>query len=282
MSLYKLRHMLFLISGIMLIMIISLTMVPIGVMADEGTVYQNIFMDIFYFNKNVFDEKNWIITVKDGVKIIKSRPVDEQSEQPYERFEYLLDKKNWYMKVDRYTDTSTTSIEAAMYFKNDKTPIVALSVIDEGFGGGSATYGKSSISFHEFGCVQKGKADKCIPKNVTREIFPVLTMSEFLKDTADVKKLLANNPSWPEHIKFCYSIPRHGTAITAYLWRNTRGSLEGLNDLIPDRPVSSVSDRECAVLYKNTVIKINWIKGKGKFEVNEVKHDCGAVKAFGN
>lgn len=223
-----------------------------------------MFLDIVIHHKEPFSGKQWDISEKGDVRTIKLKENGRegcQGEECFERVEYLLDKKNYYMK-NEYQDTIR---EVGLYFRNDKTPIVASGyTLDRASG---PYHVDTSIRFYEYRCPGPGKNGSCRLKEVTNEVFPAITISDFLDDSPTANRILKEAREKYEfssrqmfYIK--YKIPRIGTTILAVLY--TDRNMSGL--------LGSV--------LKKTCIDVKWNKSKEKFEAGKGFRDMKYVEYY--
>jgi hypothetical protein len=156
-----------------------------------------------------------------------------------------IDKKNWYMRIEDQNAVSL-AVELGVYFRKDKTKIIAVGKsLNDGY-----KECQSRLGFYEL-CVIKDNQDQCQLKEVTRDIFPSLNITHFLKESPSAKQFLAQHPDLPFTI--LYQIPRVGTTITATPVITSPKLPEEI------KKINTLST------YKN--IKINWNKNKEKFEI---------------
>ncbi len=231
--------------------------IPARAFTPEDTV--RLFLDIIHYDKRIFTDDQWVTTEKDGMKIIKPRDVNTIERD----VTYTFDKKNWYFCEYEQNATSETR-EAAMYFKKDKTPIVAVCATwDNGY-----SECGSWLKFYTFACPEGQNNRRCELKDITGEIFPLIDSSLFINNNTPAKKILSELSS--DAIKVMYKIPRLGTSITAYpavtgISLNCRG-----NDC----------SEKVGALSKYKSIKIDWHKEKGKFVIG--KKEPGYMTLFEN
>ncbi len=228
------------------------------------------FIDIFHHNKKIFTDKQWEVTEENGI-ITAKLTIQEPA---YENFLYTIDKKNWYMNIVNTTDSDMYSIDLGMYFRKDKTPIVAASRIKECYG---PYCGESGIVFYEYRCQGKGKGENCQFKNVTKELFPSVGIWDFLNTSPEAKKLLPGAEELKSSLHVKYIIPRVGTTITAVPWLDGDIFFAGIKEegkiFDPDKMLN--------IIFKTTAIKFNWVKNTEKFNRGESIKDLTTIQIYG-
>lgn len=232
--------------------------IPSRNMSLEDTA--RLFLDLVHFNRAVFTGNEWVISEKDGAKTVRPRSIDAMERD----VTYTIDRRNWYFsEIDQ--DAMTVTREAGLYFKKDRTPVVAVSMMRND---GYKECG-SVLKFFEVKYASRSDGKSCDLKDVTGDIFPAIDIASLINNGPAVRKLFPEELPLSK-IKILYRIPRIGTTITATV-ATTGIALRCRED-------------DCRVkikaLSKFGSVRINWMKDKGKFEIGS--RDPGLITLYEN
>lgn len=242
-----------------------------GLRADTlGTA--RVFLDIFHYSKNPFDGKKWTITEKKGITTATLKTQEEY----FEETRYTIDRNNWYMSIENNTDGSSSRTDLGMYFRKDRTPIIAVSRRKECFGPKCT---ETELAFYECRCAGKSNSASCELKDITSEIFPAIRIQDFLDNGPEAKKLISKvektDLEYRFHIK--YIIPRVGTTIKAVPWLDGDCFFSGMIDEGKDFDRNKV----LGSLFSVTCMQFNWVKNQERFIRGESKKNLGLVEFYG-
>lgn len=215
------------------------------------------FLQLLSGNRAGYDAQSFKITEKKGLQHL------EKQDQYGTRIQYTFDRKNWFMGYELNSDVSTVKATVGMYFRNNGVAIVGVSYSADQFGGPASQ--TSEIAFLEYPCAVV-KGESCSPRDVTAEIFPMLTPDYFVKGDAAAQSAFAERPG-SKLVRFV--IPRSGTAITASLW---------LNGVKGDAAILSQDKK----ILRNTECSVAWVKKKEKFEIGKCGKKIGDNLYYGN
>lgn len=225
--------------------------------AVDRNDFASTFLQLVAGNRSAFESQGYKISEKKGVQYL------EKKDEYGTKMQYLFDRKNWFLGYELNSEVSIVKATVGMYFRNNGTAIVGVSFFVDQFGGPSSQ--SSEIAFLEYPCaVVKGEV--CSPRDVTAEIFPMLTPDYFVQGNAGAQAVFADRAG-SKLVRFF--IPRSGTSITASLW------LDGAKG-------------EAAVLaqdkknLRNTECSVSWVKKKEKFEVGKCSKKFGDSLYYGN
>lgn len=215
------------------------------------------FLQLVHGNKSAFTAQNLKISQKKGIVYL------EKQDELGARTQYIFDKKNWFLGYELQSDVSTVKATVGMYFRNNGTAIVGVSLVLDHFGGPASQ--ATQIAFLEYPCAVI-KGESCSPRDVTAELFPALAPEYFVRGDAVQQSAFAERPG-SKLVRFI--IPRSGTSINAMLWLD--GAKSDAAVLAQDKKI--LRSTECSV---------TWIKKKEKFEIGKCIKKISDNLYFGN
>lgn len=168
----------------------------------------------------------------------------------------MVDARNGYMKVTYEGGDGTTTTEAALFLKGDKTPVLGVSQEYSGVGG--------DYSFHFYEFREKK------PVEVTGEVLPKIGYKSFFDEKFDFSraKMLtaplndAGESNGRKIIQVRLTLPRVGTGVKASLYIK-QVELLGLDENYE----KIIGELKSKTGYGE--IEITWNMGKGKFEMGK-------------
>ena len=225
--------------------------------AVDRNEFAGFFLQLLSGNRAGSGAQGFKITEKKGIQYL------EKQDEYGTKMQYTFDRKNWFMGYELNSDVSTVKATVGMYFRNNGAAIVGVSFAVDQFGGPASQ--ASEIAFLEYPCaVVKGEV--CSPRDVTAEIFPMLTPDYFVQGDAAAQSAFAERTG-NKLVRFV--IPRSGTAITASLW------LSGAKG----DAVVIAQDKKTL---RNTECSVTWVKKKEKFEISKCSKKIADNLYYGN
>ncbi len=176
----------------------------------------------------------------------------QSKDEDYGTRRAVFDIKNGYMYIEDFgTGGGHSAHELALFRLSDGSALIAFNNLSVDDPNGSF----SEISFF------RKIADKW--NNVTKDVFPEVQLKLFVNE--QYKSKVNNLGEIAEHVYFIYSLPQHGTTVTAKLSTDRLAMAESFSN-VPPAKKQLVKDILANITLKE--VKLAWNKVRCKFTID--------------